>query len=64
MPAKLFVKPARPGMGLRHPVSGVLPDRGKRWVDDTFTRRRIADGGIAIAEPDAAGPDAAPAGEK
>jgi hypothetical protein len=48
-PSKLFVKPARPGMNLRHPVSGLLPDKGKRWIDDAFTRRRIADGGISIA---------------
>jgi hypothetical protein len=51
-PTKIAVKPARPGMNLRHPVSGLLPDTGKRWVDDAFTRRRIADGGIVIASAD------------
>ena len=58
-PSKIFVKPARPGMNLQHPVSGALPDTGRRWVDDAFTRRRIADGGIVIADPDQAdeGPD-------
>ena len=62
-PNKIFVKPSRPGMNLRHPISGALPDTGRRWLDDSFTHRRIAEGGIVVATPDKP-TDAAEAGDE
>lgn len=49
---EMRVRPARKGMGLRHPVAGVLPDEGGSWPADQFTFRRIGDGDIKeVADP-------------
>ncbi|GGC94623.1 hypothetical protein [Chelatococcus reniformis] len=40
------VRPARQGMGLKHPLAGELPDEGGLWPADQFTFRRIGDGDI------------------
>lgn len=41
--ADIAVKPARKGMGLSHPVAGLLPDEGGPWPADQFTFRRLRD---------------------
>lgn len=51
MAAMLAVKPARKGMALSHPVSGLLPDEGGSWVDDQFTARRLIDKDVKLDGP-------------
>ncbi|SER57131.1 hypothetical protein SAMN05216548_12618 [Faunimonas pinastri] len=53
MTTKIWVRPKTPGSTLAHPVSGPIRDSGRRWLDDAFTRRRIADGDIEEFDPDA-----------
>lgn len=45
----IAVKPAHPGLRLRHPFAGELPDEGGFWPADQFTFRRFADGDITNA---------------
>ncbi len=49
----LAVRPARAGMKLVHPSGGrPLPDAGGFWPDDSFTNRRLRDGGVCVYDPD------------
>lgn len=57
MPNEINVRPARAGMALRHPVSGLLADEGGRWIEDQFTFRRLRDGDIERFEPSKAEPE-------
>jgi hypothetical protein len=42
---------------LRHPTAGGFPSTGPaRWPKDSFTQRRIADGGVTVDETDAPEP--------
>ncbi|GGC90375.1 hypothetical protein [Chelatococcus reniformis] len=58
--SEMRVRPARKGMGLRHPVAGDLPDEGGLWPADQFTFARIVDRDIVEA-PDDPPADAVPA---
>ena len=50
MAIMVAVKPARAGMGLKHPVSGVLPDEGGEWQLDQFTALLQREGSILRVE--------------
>ena len=60
---KITVYPARPGMKLAHPFAGTLSDEGSYWPEDTFTRRRIEDGGVFLERQFEIAVEAAPEGE-
>ena len=48
----VFIKPARPGLVIRDPQSGLpLPPDGKAVVPDAFWRRRLADGDVVETKP-------------
>lgn len=45
----IAVRPADAGSNLLHPAGGrPLPDEGGLWPNDTFTHRRVKDGGVVI----------------
>lgn len=50
MAIEVAVKPARAGMNLRHPVSGLLPDEGGKWLLDQFTAALIVEKSIVRVE--------------
>lgn len=63
MSARLFLKPSKPGLIVRHPrTHRVLPEGGAWVSDNQFYRRRIAAGdAVQATPPQAATPPAPPA---
>jgi hypothetical protein len=46
MVRRVSVVPQRAGMGLRHPIDGLLEDAGSDWTMDQFTALLLRDGAI------------------
>ena len=54
----MFVKPARPGLVIRDPATGIpLPDDGDEVAESQFWLRRKHDGDVVAAKPNKVAPD-------
>lgn len=50
MSKPVYLVPA-PGLKVRHPAGGYLPEEGAEVVVDTYWRRRIADKSVSEGKP-------------